>query len=166
MQKITTFLWFDNEAEEAASFYRSIFPDSRITAVSHYGEAGPGKEGSVMALTLELFDQEFTFLNGGPGHPFTDAISLMVNCDTQEEVDRYWSALTAGGEEVACGWLKDKYGLFWQITPRALMRMLEDRDRERANRVMQAMLQMKKLDIKTLERAYATPSAPLRAGGN
>lgn len=152
-QKITTFLWFDHEAEEAANFYQSIFPDSRITGVSRYTEAGPGKPGSAMVVGLELFGQEFTLLNGGPGHPFTDAISLMVNCDTQDEVDRYWSKLTAGGEEVACGWLKDRYGLFWQITPRVLMQMLSDPDRERAGRVMQAMLNMKKIDIAQLEQA-------------
>lgn len=155
-QKITTFLWFDQEAEQAANFYTSVFPEARITSVSRNTESAPGETGSALVVGLELFGQEFTLLNGGPGHPFTDAISLMVTCETQEEVDRYWNKLTAGGgEEVACGWLKDKYGLSWQITPRVLMNYLSDPDREKADRVMQAMLTMKKIDIAQLEQAAA-----------
>lgn len=155
MQKISTFLWFDHEAEEAAKLYTSIFPGSRITGESRYGEAGPGKAGSVMVVTLELFGHELTLLNGGPGHPFTDAISLLVNCDGQAELDRYWGKLADGGEEGPCGWLKDRFGLSWQIVPRVLGEMLSDGDGERANRVMQAMLEMKKIDISALEDAYA-----------
>ena len=159
MQKITTFLWFDKEAEEAAKFYTSIFSDSRIKEVSRYGEAGPGPKGSVMVVTLELQGQEFMLLNGGPEFKFTEAISLMINCESQEEIDRFWAKLTDGGEEGPCGWLKDRYGVSWQVTPRVLLEMQRDPDRERANRVVKAMLQMGKIDIKALEDAYAEVGA-------
>jgi predicted 3-demethylubiquinone-9 3-methyltransferase (glyoxalase superfamily) len=159
VQKITTFLWFDNEAEEAAKFYTSIFSDSRIKEVSRYGEAGPGPKGSVMVVTLELQGQEFMLLNGGPDYKFTEAISLMINCESQEEIDRFWAKLTDGGEEGPCGWLKDRYGVSWQVTPRVLLEMQRDPDRERVNRVVKAMLQMGKIDIKALEDAYAEVGA-------
>ena len=159
MQKITTFLWFDKEAEEAAKFYTSIFSDSRIKEVSRYGEAGPGPKGSVMVVTLELQGQEFMLLNGGPEFKFTEAISLMINCESQEEIDRFWAKLTDGGEEGPCGWLKDRYGVSWQVTPRVLLEMQRDPDRERVNRVVKAMLQMGKIDIKALEDAYAEVGA-------
>ena len=153
-QKITTFLWFDNNAEEAANFYVSVFKNSRILKTSHYTEVGPGPKGSVMTISFELDGQEFTALNGGPQFKFTEAISLVVNCESQEEVDYYWNKLsTDGGREVECGWVKDKYGLFWQIVPEKLMHYLTDGDPALVNRVMQAMMQMKKLDIKKLEQA-------------
>jgi predicted 3-demethylubiquinone-9 3-methyltransferase (glyoxalase superfamily) len=154
MQKITPMLWFDNEAEEAARFYTSIFKNSKILSISRYGEAGPMPAGTVMTVSFELEGQEFTALNGGPEFKFTEAISFVVNCRTQEEVDEYWEKLTEGGEEVECGWLKDKYGLSWQITPIVLMEMLQDKDAERAQRVMRAMLQMKKIDVRALRQAY------------
>jgi len=154
MQKITPFLWFDNNAEEAVNFYTSIFENSKIVNLSRYGEAGPGPAGSVMAATFQLEGQEFTALNGGPEYKFTEAISFFVSCDTQQEIDDKWSKLSAGGEEGQCGWLKDKYGLSWQIVPPVLVEMLQDKDSEKSNRVMQAMLQMRKLDIKTLRQAY------------
>jgi predicted 3-demethylubiquinone-9 3-methyltransferase (glyoxalase superfamily) len=153
MPKITPFLWFDTQAEEAARFYASVFPNSNVGQVSHYGEAGPGTPGSVMTVSFELDGQEFTALNGGPEFRFTEAISFQVSCETQEEVDRYWSALSAGGEEGPCGWLKDRFGLSWQIVPTALPRLLGDPDREKAQRAMAAMLKMRKLDITELERA-------------
>jgi predicted 3-demethylubiquinone-9 3-methyltransferase (glyoxalase superfamily) len=148
-------LWFDTEAEEAATFYTSLFDDSKITDISYYGEAGPRPAGSVLTVAFQLFGQDFTAINGGPDFKFTEAISLLVNCDTQEEVDDLWAKLTEGGEEVQCGWLKDKYGLSWQIIPTALTELLQDEDKERANRAMQAMLQMKKIDIEALEKAAA-----------
>ena len=155
MQKLTPFLWFDKEAEEAANFYCSIFKDSKITEVSYYGDAGPGPKGSVMVVKFRLQDMEFLALNGGLGHPFTDAISLTVNCETQDEVDHHWSRLTSGGgKEVACGWLKDKYGLSWQVTPVILVKLLADKDKTKAARVMQAMMKMVKLDIAGLKKAY------------
>lgn len=154
MQKITPFLWFDNNAEEAAELYVSIFKDSRILSVSRYGEAGPGPAGSAMSVTFELEGQQFMALNGGPQYKFTEAISLFVHCTTQEEVDDLWERLSAGGEEGPCGWLKDRYGLSWQIVPSVLGEWLGDEDAERAKRVMQAMLQMKKLDIQRLKQAY------------
>ncbi len=154
-QKITTFLWFDNNAEEAARFYVSIFKNSKILSVSRYGDAGPGPKGSVMVCTFELEGQKFLALNGGPMFKFTEAISLFVNCDSQEEVDRYWSKLTAdGGAPGQCGWLKDRFGLSWQIVPTVLLEMMSDKDPAKANRVMQAMLQMTKLDIEKLKKAY------------
>ncbi|MEA2432752.1 MAG: hypothetical protein QOG54_209 [Actinomycetota bacterium] len=155
MQKIVPNLWFDTEAEEAATFYTSLFDDSKITDISYYGEAGPRPAGSVLTVAFQLFGQDFTAINGGPDFKFTEAISLLVNCDTQEEVDDLWAKLTEGGEEVQCGWLKDKYGLSWQIIPTALTELLQDEDKERANRAMQAMLQMKKIDIEALEKAAA-----------
>jgi predicted 3-demethylubiquinone-9 3-methyltransferase (glyoxalase superfamily) len=153
MSKLTPFLWFDNQAEEAAQFYTSVFPNSKIGDVAHYGEAGPGTPGSVMTVDFELDGQRFTALNGGPEFTFTEAISFQVSCESQEEVDRYWSALSEGGEEGPCGWLKDRFGLSWQIVPTALPRLLGDPDREKAQRAMAAMLKMGKLDIAELERA-------------
>ena len=154
MQKITPWLWFDDEAEEAANFYTSIFKNSKIVSISRYGEAGPRPEGMVMTVTFRLDGQEFTALNGGPDFKFTEAISFFVNCETQEEVDELWRKLSEGGEEQQCGWLKDKYGVSWQIIPSALMEMLQDKDTERSRRVMEAMLQMRKIDIKALRQAY------------
>ena len=154
MQKITPFLWFDNQAEEAANFYVSIFKNSKILGVSHFGEAGPGPAGTVLTVTFQLDGHEFTALNGGPYFTFTEAISLFVNCETQQEVDELWAKLTAGGEESMCGWLKDKYGLSWQIVPRALMELMQDKDPVKARRVTEAMLQMRKIDIAKLQQAY------------
>ena len=154
MQKIAPFLWFDNQAEEAVHFYTSIFKHWKIGKVMRYGEAGPGPKGSVMGLSFELEGQEFMALNGGPEFTFSPAISFFVNCETQEEVDELWEKLSEGGEKVECGWLKDKYGVSWQIVPTILGEMLSDPDPEKSQRVMQAMLQMKKLDIKTLKQAY------------
>ena len=152
-QKISTFLWFDANAEEAANYYVSIFKNSKILGVSRYGETGPGPKGSVMTVSFQLEGQEFTALNGGPQFKFTEAISLFVKCETQKEVDELWSKLTAGGEESQCGWLKDRYGLSWQITPTVLLRLIQDPDPAKAKRVMEAMLQMKKIDIARLEQA-------------
>lgn len=154
MQKITPFLWFDNQAEEAMNFYTSIFKNSKIVSVSRYGEAGPGPKGTVMSATFQLDGQEFMALNGGPQFKFTEAISFFVNCKTQEEVDELWEKLSEGGEKSQCGWLKDKFGLSWQIIPTALGQMLGDKDPTKANRVMQAMLKMQKIDIQGLKRAY------------
>jgi predicted 3-demethylubiquinone-9 3-methyltransferase (glyoxalase superfamily) len=153
-QKITTFLWFDKEAEEAANHYVSIFGDSKILSVSRYGDAGPGPKAAAMTVNFQLEGQEFIALNGGPRFKFTEAISLLVSCDSQKEVDELWAELVAGGEESQCGWLKDKYGLSWQVVPRALSEMLTDRDPAKSKRVMEAMLQMKKIDLGRLERAY------------
>ncbi|HLZ27238.1 MAG TPA: VOC family protein [Chloroflexota bacterium] len=155
-QHITPFLWFDGQAEEAMNFYVSIFKNSKIGEVSRYGDAGPGASGTVMSATFQLDGQEFMALNGGPGFPFTEAISFFVSCQTQAEVDELWDKLGAGGTPSQCGWLKDRYGVSWQIIPVALGQMLGDRDPARAGRVMQAMLQMQKIDIQALERAYAT----------
>jgi predicted 3-demethylubiquinone-9 3-methyltransferase (glyoxalase superfamily) len=148
-------LWFDANAEEAANHYVSIFKNSKILSVTRYGDAGPGPKGSVMTVNFQLEGQEFIALNGGPHFKFTEAISLLVNCDTQREVDELWSKLSAGGEESQCGWLKDKYGLSWQIIPTALFELMLDRDPGKSKRVMEAMLQMKKIDIGLLEKAYA-----------
>ena len=153
-QKITPFLWFDAEAEEAANFYTSIFKNSRVTDVRRYGDDGPGRRSSVMTVTFELEGEEFTALNGGPEFKFTEAVSFFVSCESQDEVDELWTKLTDGGEESQCGWLKDRYGLSWQIVPTVLGELLQDEYRERANRVMQAMLQMKKIDIAELRQAY------------
>jgi len=154
MQKITPFLWFNHQAEEAAKFYTSIFKNSKIKKITRYTKVGPGPEGSVMTVEFTLDGQDFVALNGGPNFKFTEAISLVVNCDTQVEVDRYWKKLTAGsGKAVACGWLKDKYGLFWQITPTMLTRLIADKDSDKVNRVMTAMMNMVKLDIKKLKAA-------------
>jgi len=155
MQTITPFLWFDDKAEEATHFYVSLFKNSKINSVSRYGDAGPGPKGKVMTVAFQLNGQQFTALNGGPLFKFTEAISLMVNCETQQEVDELWDKLSAGGEKSRCGWLKDKYGLSWQIIPTALGKLMSDPDREKAGRVMQAMMQMDKIDIKRLEQAYA-----------
>jgi len=145
MQKISPFLWFDNQAEEAAKFYVSVFKNSRIRTVTRYTEAGPKPEGSVMTVEFQLQGQDFVALNGGPQFKFTEAVSFWVACENQKEVDYYWSRLTAnGGSEIECGWLKDKYGLFWQVVPTALIRMLKDKDNARLKCVMQAMFQMKK----------------------
>jgi predicted 3-demethylubiquinone-9 3-methyltransferase (glyoxalase superfamily) len=154
MQKITPFLWFNDQAEEAMNFYTAIFKNSRIVSVSRYGEGGPGPQGSVMTATFELDGQEFMALNGGPLFSFTEAISFFVNCETQAEVDALWAKLTEGGEESQCGWLKDKFGLSWQIVPSVLGELLNDPDPEKAQRVMHAMLQMKKIDIAGLRAAY------------
>jgi predicted 3-demethylubiquinone-9 3-methyltransferase (glyoxalase superfamily) len=153
MQKITPFLWFDGEAEEAVNFYTSIFPNSKIVSIMRYGEAGPGPKGSVMSATFQLHGQDFIALNGGPLFTFSPAISFFVDCATQEEIDKLWEKLSAGGEKQRCGWLKDKFGVSWQIIPTALGELLQDEDAARANRVMQAMLQMDKIDIAGLRRA-------------
>ena len=154
MKKITPFLWFDNNCEEAMNHYVSIFKNSRIVSVSRYGEGGPGPAGTVMTCTFEIEGQEFMALNGGPHFKFNEAISLFVNCATQAEVDELWEKLTADGEESRCGWLKDKFGLSWQIIPSALGEMLSDPDRQKAGRAMQAMLKMSKIDIAALQAAY------------
>jgi predicted 3-demethylubiquinone-9 3-methyltransferase (glyoxalase superfamily) len=155
MQKIVPFLWFDGNAEEAMNFYVSIFKKSKVVRVTRYGDAGPGPKGSVMSCTFQLEGQEFYALNGGPQFKFTPAISLFVNCETQQEVDELWKKLlSAGGREDQCGWLQDKYGLSWQIIPTALGKMLSDKDPKKATRAMQAMLKMKKIEIKGLQAAY------------
>jgi predicted 3-demethylubiquinone-9 3-methyltransferase (glyoxalase superfamily) len=154
MQKITPFLWFDDKAEEAMNFYVSIFKNSKRGRISRYGEAGPGPKGTVMVATFQLEGQEFIALNGGPHFKFTEAISLVVNCETQDEVDAFWEKLSEGGAAGQCGWLKDKYGLSWQIVPTALGELMSDPDPEKSKRVMTAMLQMTKLDISGLKRAY------------
>src|SRR5438552_14235311 len=153
-QKITPFLWFDTNAEEAANFYTSIFKNSSIDGKSYYGEGGPGPTGSVMVVAFTLNGQKFTALNGGPTYKLTEAISFMVNCESQEEVDHYWNKLTEGGQEVQCGWLKDKFGLSWQVVPTILSKLLSDPDPQKSQRVMHAMLQMKKIDIPALQKAY------------
>lgn len=153
MPKLTPCLWFDTEGEEAAQLYTSIFPNSKIVDVSRYGSAGPRPEGTVMTVDFELDGQPFLALNGGPDFTFSEAVSFQVSCESQEEVDHYWSKLSEGGEEGPCGWLKDRFGLSWQITPKRLPELLSDPDRERSQRVMAAMLEMKKIDIAGLERA-------------
>ncbi|MFS8086506.1 MAG: VOC family protein [Acidobacteriota bacterium] len=154
MQKITPFLWFDNQAEEAANFYVSVFKNSKIGTVARYGEPGPGPKGSVMTIAFELDGQNFTALNGGPIFKFTEAISLVVNCDDQEEIDYFWEKLSAdGGKEVECGWLKDKYGLCWQVVPKILGELVQSDGPEKSERVMKALMQMKKLDIAKLKQA-------------
>ncbi len=154
MQKITPFLWFDSNAEEAMNFSVSIFKNSKIVSVKRYGEAGPGPKGAVMGATFELDGQQFHALNGGPIFAFTPAISLFVSCETQQEVDDLWERLSAGGEKQRCGWLKDKFGLSWQIVPSILGDLLGSKDAEKSSRAMKAMLQMDKLDIEGLKRAY------------
>jgi predicted 3-demethylubiquinone-9 3-methyltransferase (glyoxalase superfamily) len=154
MQKITPFLWFDDDAEEAAKFYVSIFKDSKITDVVQKTASVPGPS-KVLVVRFELQGQEFIAMNGGPGHPFTDAISLSVDCDDQKEVDRIWERLTSGGgSPVVCGWLKDKYGLAWQVVPNVMTKLMSDKDPVKVDRVMQAMMKMVKLDIATLKKAY------------
>jgi predicted 3-demethylubiquinone-9 3-methyltransferase (glyoxalase superfamily) len=155
MNKITPWLWFDTEAEEAAQYYTSVFPNSKITEVTHYGSAGPREEGMVLTVAFELEGQQLFALNGGPDFKFTEAVSFQVACEDQEEVDRYWRTLSEGGEAGPCGWLKDKYGLSWQIVPTRLVELLGDPDREKAQRVMAAMLKMGKIEIDELERAAA-----------
>ena len=155
LQKIVPNLWFDTKAEDAASFYTSIFEDSKILRVMHYGEAGPRPAGMVVTVTFQLEGLEITALNGGPEFKFNEAISLLVNCDSQKEVDRLWETLSEGGEKGPCGWLKDQFGLSWQITPTVLEEMLRDEDPAKANRVMAAMLKMTKIEIDELEKAYA-----------
>jgi predicted 3-demethylubiquinone-9 3-methyltransferase (glyoxalase superfamily) len=153
MQKITPFLWFDGNAEEAANFYISIFKNSKMGKISRYGDAGPGPKGSAMSVTFQIEGQEFFALNGGPKFKFTPAISFFINCETQQEVDELWEKLSAGGRTDRCGWLQDKFGLSWQIIPTVLGQLLGDKDPQRAKRAMQAMLQMTKLDIKKLQQA-------------
>jgi predicted 3-demethylubiquinone-9 3-methyltransferase (glyoxalase superfamily) len=154
MQKITPFLWFDNQAEGAANFYVSIFKNSKILSISRYGEAGPGPKGSAMTVMFQLDGEEFIALNGGPLFKFTEAISFVVNCETQQEVDEFWEKLSKDGEESRCGWLKDKYGLSWQIVPTILGKLMTDPDPQKSKRVMEAMLKMKKIVIDDLKRAY------------
>jgi predicted 3-demethylubiquinone-9 3-methyltransferase (glyoxalase superfamily) len=154
MKKIAPFLWFDSEAVEAAKFYVSIFKKSKINSLRRYGEEGVGPKGKVMTVEFTLNGQKFVALNGGPGHPHTDAISFVVNCETQREVDTYWKKLSEGGKEIQCGWLTDKYGVAWQVVPGILFKMISDKDPEKSSRVMKAMMQMVKLDIKKLRKAY------------
>lgn len=154
MQKITPFLWFNDKAEEAMNFYVSIFKSSKIDSITRYGEAGAGPEGTVMSAIFQLEGQEFMALNGGPEFTFSPAISFFVNCKTQEEVDDLWEKLSDGGEKQRCGWLRDKYGVSWQIVPTVLGEMLQDKDADKSKRVMEAMLQMGKIDIKGLKQAY------------
>ena len=155
MKPITPCLWFDTEGEEAAEFYTSVFPNSKIGTITRYGTAGPRAEGTVMTVSFELNGQPFIALNGGPDFTFNEAISLEVLCENQEEVDRYWETLSEGGEEGPCGWLKDRFGVSWQITPTRLYELIQDPDREKAQRAMEAMLGMKKIEIEGLERAAA-----------
>ncbi len=154
MQKITPFLWFDGKAEEAMNFYVSIFKNSKTLGITRYGDKGPGPKGSVMTANFRLDGQEFVALNGGPQFTFSPAISFVVNCETQKEVNSYWEKLSKGGEKGRCGWLKDKYGLSWQIVPAVLVQMVRDKDAAKSQRVMKAMLPMTKLDIATLKKAY------------
>ncbi|MGH3730996.1 MAG: VOC family protein [Micromonosporaceae bacterium] len=154
MQKITTFLWYDSQAEEAAEYYTSIFGDSKIIDVARYTAAGPGEPGSVMTVTFQLAGQRFIALNGGPRFRFTEAVSLYVDCESQREVDELWQKLSEGGSQGPCGWLKDRYGVSWQIVPRAFTDLMADPDPEKAERVMRAMLGMGKIDIKGLEAAH------------
>ena len=161
MNTITPCLWFDDQAEEAATFYTSVFPDSRIVEIGRYSEAGPGEPGSVMVVSFEINGQPFTALNGGPLFTFDEAVSFQIPCDSQEQVDRYWDALVEGGEPAPCGWLKDRYGLSWQIVPTRLVEILKDAGSARAARATAAMMQMKKIDIAEIERAAdATADAP------
>jgi predicted 3-demethylubiquinone-9 3-methyltransferase (glyoxalase superfamily) len=154
MQKITPFLWFDTQAEEAANFYVSVFKNSQVISVSRYGDTGPGPKGSIMTVEFELDGQRFVGINGGPNFSFTEAVSFVVDCATQEEVDYFWQKLSEGGKEVQCGWLKDKYGLSWQVVPTIAIEYLKDKDPVKSQRVMQAILHMKKIEIEPLKRAY------------
>ena len=154
MQTITPFLWFDGKAEEAVNFYVSIFKNSKLGTVNRYGDHGPGPKGSVMIATFQLDGQNFIALNGGPQFKFTPAISFVVNCETQEEVDNFWDQLSGGGAKMQCGWLQDKFGVSWQIVPAALARLMSDPDREKTSRVMGALMQMTKIDIQGLQQAY------------
>ena len=166
MQKITPFLWFDHQAEEAMNFYVSIFKNSKAGKITRYGDGGPGPKGTVMSVTFELEGQQFMALNGGPLFHFTEAISLFVNCETQQEVDELWEKLSAGGQKGRCGWLKDKFGLSWQIIPSGLMTALSNKDPEKAKRAMQAMLQMTRIDIQKLQQAAAEPKSTATSGGS
>jgi predicted 3-demethylubiquinone-9 3-methyltransferase (glyoxalase superfamily) len=154
MQKITPFLWFDNNAEEAMNFYVSVFKNSKITSITRYGEAGPGQKGTVMTGIFQIEGQEFYALNGGPNYSFTPAISLFVNCESQQEIDELWEKLSEGGKKDRCGWLTDKFGLTWQIVPSVLGKLLHGSDSEKSKRVMNTMLKMNKLDIKSIQLAY------------
>jgi predicted 3-demethylubiquinone-9 3-methyltransferase (glyoxalase superfamily) len=154
VQKISPFLWFDNQAEEAVNFYVSVFRNSKVGDVTRYGDAGPGPKGSVMTVLFELEGQQFTALNGGPQFKFTEAVSFVVNCETQEEVDELWDKLSEGGQTQQCGWLKDRFGLSWQIIPSDLPKLIGDPDPRKSQRVMEAMLQMTKIDIAKLRQAY------------
>jgi predicted 3-demethylubiquinone-9 3-methyltransferase (glyoxalase superfamily) len=153
MQKINPFLWFNGNAEEAMNFYVSVFPNSKVLSVNRYGDAGPGPKGSVMTAAFELEGQEFVALNGGPQYVFSPAISFVVHCENQEEVDKYWDRLSEGGQTQQCGWLQDKYGLSWQIVPNALIELLQSKDAAKSQRVMQAMMQMTRIDIARLQEA-------------
>ena len=152
-QKISTFLWYNTNAEEAVNFYVSVFKNAKILGTSRYGDAGPGPKGSIMTIDFELEGQEFTALNGGPDFKFNEAMSLLVHCKNQQEVDYFWEKLSEGGEKIECGWLKDKYGLAWQITPDILLDLIQDPDEQKSQRVMKAMMKMKKLDIEKLKQA-------------
>ncbi|MGH6918636.1 MAG: VOC family protein [Geminicoccaceae bacterium] len=154
MQKISPFLWFDNQAEEAVNLYVSVFKNSKVGTVARYGETGPGPKGSVMTVSFDLEGQQFTALNGGPHFKFTEAVSFVVNCETQEEVDDLWDKLSEGGQAQQCGWLKDRFGLSWQIIPSVLPKLISDPDPQRSQRVMEAMLQMTKIDVARLKQAY------------
>ena len=154
MQKITPFLWFNDQAEEAMNFYVSVFRNSRVIKITRYGDAGPGPKGTVMTANFSLDGQEFVALNGGPQFTFSPGISFVVNCETQEEVDEFWEKLSAGGEQIECGWLRDKFGITWQIVPRILGELFSDPDEIKTQRVMKALMQMKKLDIALLQQAY------------
>jgi predicted 3-demethylubiquinone-9 3-methyltransferase (glyoxalase superfamily) len=154
MQKITPFLWFDDQAEEAMNFYVSIFKNSKVVSITRYGDEGPGLKGTVMVASFQLDGQEFLALNGGPQFTFSPAVSFVVNCETQSEVDEFWEKLSQGGEKNQCGWLQDKYGLSWQVVPTILSKLLQDKDAEKSGRVMKAMLQMTKIDINGLKQAY------------
>lgn len=158
-RKITPFLWFDNQAEEAAQFYTSIFKNSKINTIARYGDTGPGPKGTAMTVGFELDGQRFAALNGGPHFKFTEAVSFVVNCENQQEVDYYWDSLIAGGTPIQCGWLKDKFGLSWQIVPTVLPELLTDKDPAKSARVMQAMMKMIKLDIPALQQAYEQKQA-------
>jgi predicted 3-demethylubiquinone-9 3-methyltransferase (glyoxalase superfamily) len=164
MQKITPFLWFDGKAEEAANFYTSIFKNSKIGSISRYGEEGPGPKGAVMAATFQLDGQEFIALNGGPEFTFSPAISFFVNCETQEELDEIWEKLCEGGKKNRCGWLQDKFGVSWQVIPTALGKLMSDPDPKKSGRVMRAMLQMEKIDIRGLQQAYENKSSAAHTG--
>jgi predicted 3-demethylubiquinone-9 3-methyltransferase (glyoxalase superfamily) len=154
-QRITPFLWFDSQAEEAANFYVSIFKNSKMGTVTRYGDTGPGPKGSVMTVGFTLDGEEFTALNGGPQFPFTEAVSFMVNCESQEKVDYFWEKLSAGGKEVQCGWLQDKFGLSWQIVPAEFFELISNGSHEQSDRVMAAMMQMVKMDLAKLKKAYS-----------
>jgi predicted 3-demethylubiquinone-9 3-methyltransferase (glyoxalase superfamily) len=159
MQKITPFLWFDNQAEEAVNFYTSIFKNSKVGKVSRYGDAGPGPKGAVLTASFVLDGQEFIALNGGPKYKFTPAISFVVPCETQQDIDHYWSKLSAGGRTDQCGWLADKFGVSWQVVPTLLGQLMSDKDSQKSERVMKALLQMTKLDIDALKSAHEGASA-------